>query len=86
MADRLQMTTTQHTIEVDMDAPPLAVTGDRDHLEQVLDNLMTNAIKFSPEGGTIRVAVVGGSAVIYGATIDNTTNDPSIQYVRIVSP
>ena len=57
VADRLQMTTTQHTIEVDMDAPPIAVTGDRDHLEQVLDNLMTNAIKFSPEGGTIRVAV-----------------------------
>jgi hypothetical protein len=39
-----------------------------------------------PPDGTIRVAVAGGRAVIYGATIDNTTNDPSIQYVRIVSP
>jgi hypothetical protein len=39
-----------------------------------------------PPDGTIRVAVAGGSAVVYGATIDNTTNDPSIQYVRIVSP
>jgi hypothetical protein len=28
--------------------------------------------------------VSGGSAVIYGATTDNTTNDPSIQYARVV--
>jgi signal transduction histidine kinase len=33
------------------------VSADRDHLEQVLDNLVTNAIKFSPGGGTIRVSL-----------------------------
>jgi hypothetical protein len=32
----------------------------------------------------IEVNVSGGSAVIYGATTDNTTNDPSIQYARVV--
>ena len=58
VAERLQMTTSQHTIEVDLDsALDAEITGDRDHLEQVLDNLVSNAIKFSPEGGTIRVAV-----------------------------
>jgi two-component system, sensor histidine kinase and response regulator len=58
VADRLQMSTNQHTIEVDLDGVgDAAVTGDRDHLEQVLDNLVTNAIKFSPDGGTIRVTV-----------------------------
>ena len=56
VAGRLQMTTTLHTIEVDPDgALGRPVTADRDHLEQVLDNLVTNAIKFSPDGGTIRV-------------------------------
>lgn len=58
VADRLQMTTSQHTIEVDVDgAAGKFLKADRDHLEQVLDNLVTNAIKFSPEGGTIRVLV-----------------------------
>ena len=58
VARRLQMTTSLHTIEVDRDGVvDTPVTGDRDHLEQVLDNLVTNAIKFSPEGGTIRVSL-----------------------------
>jgi two-component system sensor histidine kinase VicK len=33
------------------------VSADKDHLEQVLDNLVSNAIKFSPEGGPIHVRV-----------------------------
>ena len=58
VANRLQMTTTLHTIEVDPDgAVGQTVPGDRDHLEQVLDNLVTNAIKFSPDGGIIRVSL-----------------------------
>jgi signal transduction histidine kinase len=58
VAGRLQMTTTLHTIEVDPDgALGKPVSADRDHLEQVLDNLVTNAIKFSPGGGTIRVSL-----------------------------
>jgi hypothetical protein len=35
-----------------------------------------------PPNGTIKVTVVGGSAMVYGATADNTTNDPSIQFAR----
>jgi hypothetical protein len=33
---------------------------------------------------SIDVSVSSGSAFIYGATIDNTTNDPSIQFARVV--
>jgi hypothetical protein len=32
----------------------------------------------------IEVNVNSGSAVVYGATTDNTTNDPSLQYARVV--
>jgi signal transduction histidine kinase len=58
VADRIQLTTSTHQIRVDLArARGTALTADPDHLEQVLDNLVSNAIKFSPEGGTIDVRV-----------------------------
>jgi hypothetical protein len=33
---------------------------------------------------SIDVSVSGGSAFVYGATVDNTTNDPSIQFARVI--
>ncbi len=33
-------------------------------------------------GETLTFAVTGGSAFVYGATTDNTTNDPSVQFAR----
>lgn len=36
-----------------------------------------------PPGGSIGVAVDSGSAIVYGATVDNTTGDPSLQLARL---
>jgi two-component system, sensor histidine kinase and response regulator len=58
VAGRLQLTTSQHTIDVAVEGQQAGpVQADRDHLAQVLDNLVTNAIKFSPDGGTIHITV-----------------------------
>lgn len=35
-----------------------------------------------PAGGAIRVRPTTGSAIVYGATVDNVTQDPSIQFAR----
>ncbi len=35
-----------------------------------------------PPNGTIRIVINGGGTVVYGATIDNVTQDPSIQFAR----
>src|SRR5712691_5915823 len=56
VATRMQLTTTTHQISVNRDSQNV-VTADRDHLEQVLNNLVTNAIKYSPAGGPIKIDV-----------------------------
>ena len=56
VAARMQLTTTAHVISVERDTESV-VTADRDHLEQVLNNLLTNAIKYSPAGGSITIDV-----------------------------
>jgi signal transduction histidine kinase len=56
VAARMQLTTTAHQISVRRDSQSV-VTADRDHLEQVLNNLVANAIKYSPGGGAITIDV-----------------------------
>jgi signal transduction histidine kinase len=56
VATRMQLTTATHQISVRRDSANV-VTADRDHLEQVLNNLLTNAIKYSPTGGAITIEI-----------------------------
>ena len=44
---------------IDISTEPLWVYGDAVRLEQVLTNIVTNAVKYTPAGGQIRVALRG---------------------------
>ncbi len=61
-----RVVSTLHSLEFEEPGEPLVIMGDRGRLAQVLTNLVENAFKYSPTGGTVRLTArrEGGNAVV----------------------
>jgi signal transduction histidine kinase len=59
------------------------IRGDRARLRQVLGNLIENAVKYSPEGGEVRVSAVAANGAVRIAVRDAGPGIPPDQQVRI---
>ncbi|QDE72226.1 PAS domain-containing sensor histidine kinase [Myxococcus xanthus] len=57
VVSEMRLSSAHHRVEYEAPDAPLVVLGDADRLAQVLVNLMENAFKYSPSGGTVRVRV-----------------------------
>jgi PAS domain S-box-containing protein len=57
VVDEIRPTLTQHTLECVAPGGPIPIAGDALRLEQVLQNLIGNAVKYSPAGGVVSVRV-----------------------------
>jgi signal transduction histidine kinase len=59
------------------------IRGDRARLRQVLGNLIENAVKYSPEGGEVRVSAAAGNGAVQIAVKDSGPGIPRDQRGRI---
>ena len=75
-----------HAIMVERPDTPLILNADGPRLEQVLVNLLTNAVKYSPPGSpiTVRLAVQDGQAVLTVA--DQGIGIPADAQARLFEP
>ena len=63
------------------DVPPVA--ADESQLRQVLDNLIDNAIKYSPAGGDVQLRVEAADEVVRFAVADSGLGIPALEQRRI---
>jgi two-component system sensor histidine kinase MprB len=77
-------------VALDGDLAAVAVKGDRERLLQVAANLLDNALKFTPEGGRVVLAVASGDGPAdaaasrgAGATLTVADSGPGIDPVDL---
>ena len=72
-------------IALNVIAPPdlALVHADRDRVNQILENLISNAIKFSPNGGAITVRLEEVGEMVQVSVSDTGIGIPSDQFERI---
>jgi signal transduction histidine kinase/CHASE3 domain sensor protein len=71
------------TLEMQLLHPGLMVLTDADRLNQVLTNLISNAVKFSPEGGIVTLAIQGCDGMARLAVGDQGSGIPAEFQERI---
>jgi PAS domain S-box-containing protein len=66
-----------HRFVVDVPDEPLAAAADHEKLRQVLANLVDNAVKFSPEGGTVTVGARRNGGAVEVRVVDEGIGIPA---------
>ena len=72
-----------HKLECIVTVKPPEVYADKDSIEQVIVNIVSNSIKYTPEGGIIKVYVGSVNGNAYFKVIDNGIGIPQEDLNRI---
>lgn len=70
-------------VNCDFEAEPCMVSADADRIEQVIVNLLDNAIKFTPEGGTITLSTAAEGELCTVTVADNGVGVPEEDRSRV---
>ena len=74
-----------HRFIAEVDGEELAAKADPDKLRQVLDQLLSNAVKYSPAGGTVTVAARRRAETVEVSVSDEGVGIPASERERIFS-
>lgn len=66
-----------HAMQVELPVHPVYVLGDRTRLAQAMGNLLTNAAKYTPPGGTVRLTVAERDGAVTITVRDNGIGIPT---------
>ena len=82
-AGQLRLSAANHPIELDLDPLLPELMGDADRLSQVVTNLVSNAIKYSPDGGTVELRTRRGEGTVTLSVRDHGMGIPAEHLERI---
>ncbi|MEU4691957.1 ATP-binding protein [Actinoplanes sp. NPDC023714] len=71
------------TVRFEVSAPGMAISGDRERLHQVLANLLDNAARHSPAGGTVTVRAERRAEHLLLAVVDQGEGIPAGERERV---
>jgi len=72
-----------HTLELELPPEPLTVDADREKLRQIVMDLVENAVKYSPGGGTVRVGAQRRDDTVEVSVQDEGIGIPQAEQTRI---
>ncbi|QRN95123.1 PAS domain S-box protein [Archangium violaceum] len=81
--EQLRPVSPHHTLEYEACAEDVLVQGDPGRLEQVMTNLLENALKYSPTGGEIRVTVNRTGKEVLVSVADSGIGIPADQQAHL---
>lgn len=73
----------KHNLECIVTVPPPHVYADRDAIEQVIMNIVSNSIKYTPDGGEIKIYLGSINSNAYVKVVDNGIGIPEKDLARI---
>jgi signal transduction histidine kinase len=84
--DHLSTDSSSGKLLLDIPGPPVTVSADPDRIEQVLTNLLDNAVKYSPDGPELRVRVQPKARGVLLEVTDRGIGLPPTAAERIFEP
>lgn len=83
-ADTARPSAASRSIALDVQAGPLpSVRGDRERLAQMIDNLVSNAVKFTQPGGTVTLRARDGDGRVHVDVADTGIGIPADELERL---
>jgi PAS domain S-box-containing protein len=74
--DRARASSDNHSLRTDLDEALPIINADPDRLIQVISNLVSNAIKYSPDGGEVTISTAAGNGQVHVAVKDQGVGIP----------